>query len=59
MKAIKYMLTVEAEGLDVAVFRGLLHDVLDGLENQKMSGKSEYLDGDVVEWSIETEEVKF
>lgn len=59
MKAIKYMLTVEAECLDVAVFRSLLHDVLSDLEEQKMSGKSEYLDGDCVEWNIETEEVKF
>lgn len=59
MKAVKYTLEIEAQGLSKDVFAGMLSQVLDGLACEVVQGEYRFDDGDSVFWKITTERVEF
>lgn len=59
MRATKYTLEIEAQGLSKDVFAGMLVQVADGLACEVTQGEYRFDDGDSVFWKVTSEEVEF
>lgn len=58
-KYTKYTLKITAEALSIDTLSGLVSEAMSNIIDDKHDGELLYEDGDTVEWSIETQDVKF
>ena len=59
MKANKITVKIEVECLSVDTVKGLLLDIANEIDKERVSGEFSHDDGDRVKWDVESETVEF